>query len=261
MRDLLVHVEGIGWWTPGVADWNVAAPLLSSGAALPHDAAARPPAAVLPPNERRRAPEPVLIACEVAAQACAMAARDASTLPCVFASVHGDIAITDSLCATLAADPLQVSPTRFHNSVHNAPAGYWTVATHCHAASSAVSAWRDSLAAGLFEAAVQAHADGTPVLFAAYDIAACGALVDAVASPNAFGAALVLAPERSERTKVILRLRQAPAAPVANGSLAAPSTDPFLATRTLFAALARGANDQLQLSSGTSATLTIEVCA
>ena len=33
----------------------------------------------------------------------------------------------------LAADPRELSPTRFHNSVHNAPAGYWTVAAHCHA--------------------------------------------------------------------------------------------------------------------------------
>ena len=86
--------------------------------------------------------------CEVAAQACAMAARDAAALPCVFASTHGDLAITDYMCATLAGAPRELSPTKFHNSVHNAPAGYWTIATHCHAASNAVCAWRAQLRRG-----------------------------------------------------------------------------------------------------------------
>ncbi|MEO5622365.1 MAG: beta-ketoacyl synthase chain length factor [Dokdonella sp.] len=262
MDSLLVHVEGLGWWSPGVADWNAAAPLLRDDAAFPFDANARPAASVLPSNERRRAPEAVLIACDVAAQACAMAARDPASLPCVFVSAHGDLPTTDSLCATLAADPLQVSPTKFHNSVHNAPAGYWTVATHCHAASSAVSGWHTSLAAGLFEAAVQAHADATPVLFAAYDIAAIGPFIGTVAAPSAFGAALVLTAERSARTCVSLRLRHAPTLPdSAARADAAPRREPLLATHALFAALARAKDGEVHLPSGASSTLIIEVCA
>ena len=38
------------------------------------------------------------------------AGRDPATLPSVFASTHGDLTITDTICATLAADPRAMSP-------------------------------------------------------------------------------------------------------------------------------------------------------
>jgi len=139
MHTLTVSIEGIGLWAPGIADWPAALRVFA-GAAPDVAAVAKPSAAALPPAERRRAPEPVLIASEAAGQACAMAGRDPATLACVFASTHGDIAITDTMCETLAADPRELSPIRFHNSVHNAPSGYWTVATHCHAAATATKA-------------------------------------------------------------------------------------------------------------------------
>ena len=49
----------------------------------------------------------------------------------MFASTYGDLAITDYMCSTLAKAPMTLSPTRFHNSVHNAAAGYWSIATAC----------------------------------------------------------------------------------------------------------------------------------
>src|SRR5690606_15716402 len=65
MSTLTLHLEGIGWWSAGVADWSALAARLRAGDGLPVAAPpARPPAAVLPPNERRRAPELVLLACE-----------------------------------------------------------------------------------------------------------------------------------------------------------------------------------------------------
>ena len=255
MDELLVHIEGIGWWTPTAADWPHAAAQLR-GEAAPSAPATKPAATVLPPNERRRAPEPVLLACEAAAQACTMSGRDPATLPCVFASVHGDLAITDALCATLADDPLQLSPTRFHNSVHNAPAGYWTVATGCHAASSATSAWHGSFAAGLFEAAVQALADDTPVLFAAYDSAAPGPLATVVDAPVPHASAFVLSGTRGERTLASLRLRHA-----AQAVPAAVAGDPLAPLQPLFAALAGMRPATLHLPSGAATALAIEVLA
>lgn len=255
MDALTVHVEGIGWWSPGIADWPQLAARLREGTDLAIDASpARPPAAVLPPNERRRAPLPVLLACEASAQACAMAGRDAATLPCVFASVHGDLAITDEMCATLAGDPRELSPTRFHNSVHNAPAGYWTVATHCHAPSSAVSAWHRSFAAGLFEAAVQAGADATPVLYAAYDASAEGPLAEVVASSASFALAFVLAPARGERTLATLQLHH-------EADAMADVAEPAAATLPLLAALARGGTSNLRLAGGAASALSLEVSA
>lgn len=256
MDALTLHLEGIGWWSPGIGGWAQLAARLRAGEGLMAQAPpARAPAGVLPPNERRRAPEPVLLACEASAQACTMAARDAAGLPCVFASVHGDLAITHEMCATLAADPRELSPTRFHNSVHNAPAGYWTVATRCHAPSSAVSAWRCSFAAGLLEAAVQASADATPVLFAAYDASATGPLAEAVSASAPFALALVLAPERSAHTFATLQLRHQPDA---EGTT---SVDPAAATLPLLAALARGGASSLRLANGATSTLALKVSA
>jgi hypothetical protein len=259
---LIVHVEGIGWWSPGLADWNAAAHALRSDR-VPAPSDAQPAAAILPPGERRRAPEPVLLACEIAAQACVMAARDPAGLPCVFASVHGDLVITDALCATLAHAPLELSPTRFHNSVHNAPAGYWTIAARCHAASSAVSAWHGSFAAGLLEAAIQANAEQTPVLFAAYDNAVRGPLADVVQGAAPFAVALVVSPERTAQARAALHLRHlaelvpATLAPAPWDTLA--QTTPVAESLPLFIALARAQRADVTLRSGTSTALAIEV--
>ncbi|MGA9826778.1 MAG: beta-ketoacyl synthase chain length factor, partial [Rhodanobacteraceae bacterium] len=140
------------------------------------------------------ASDSVVLACEVAAQACAMAGRDASDLSSVFTSTEGDIAVTDYLCRTLAERPLELSPTRFHNSVHNAPAGYWSIASGCHAPSTAISASHMSFAAALLEAAAEALAEQVPVLLVAYDTRSPAPFSDVWPSDVLFGVALVVAP-------------------------------------------------------------------
>jgi Beta-ketoacyl synthase, N-terminal domain len=210
MDALIAYVDGVGLWTPRSPDWAALLRLLENGEAT-SDANTRPPASVLPPAERRRAPEPVLIACEAAAQACTMAAREPASLACVFTSTHGDLAITDAMCATLADDPRGLSPTRFHNSVHNAPAGYWTVATHCHKAATAISAAHGSFAAGLLEAAIEVISEGDAIVLSAYDIAAQGALADVAPSALPFATALVLSPTRGAHTLARLTLSMTPA--------------------------------------------------
>lgn len=253
---LTVHVEGIGWWSPEFADWAGAERWLREEAAPTRAHDGKPAATVLAPGERRRAPDLVLLACEVAAQAVAAAGREAAGLPCVFASMRGDVATTDALCATLAEAPLEVSPTRFHNSVHNAPAGYWTVATGCHAASTALAAGPASFAAGLLEAALETLSEGTPVVFAAYDIAARGPLAEVVHANTSLGMAFVLSGERGERTRATLRLRHA-----AGMIATAADAHPLAAALPLLRALARGEAAALRLPAGTASTLVIEVLA
>ncbi|URL58342.1 beta-ketoacyl synthase chain length factor [Luteibacter flocculans] len=189
---LSVWVSGIGLWAPGASTWDAFRDVVSGGA--PSGASERPVADVLPPNERRRAPESVLLAAAAAGQAVRMSGRDAATLPCVFASAHGDQVITDYMCQTLATAPLELSPTKFHNSVHNAPAGYWTIATHCHASSSAVSGGEQAFGAGLLEAASLAVADDRDVLLASYDIAGSGPLGAMTSTTGPFAVAMVLSP-------------------------------------------------------------------
>jgi hypothetical protein len=190
MSALQVHIEGIGLWAPSLGDF---AALQAHLKGEPVEApAARPAASMLPANERRRAPESVLLAVEVAGQAVAMSGREARDLPCVFSSTYGDQHISDYMCATLATAPAELSPTRFHNSVHNAPAGYWTIATGCQATSSAVSAGRASLGAGLLEAATLCIAEQRPVLLVCSDIAGLGPVGEMSATRLSFGMALVI---------------------------------------------------------------------
>ncbi|RAN75323.1 hypothetical protein B5P43_27270 [Bacillus sp. SRB_336] len=205
LRTSRVYVEGVGLWSPQLADFAALRSLLAGVAPLPPSA--RPAAATLPPNERRRAPESVLLAVEVAAQAVAMSGRDAAALACVFASSHGDQPITDYMCATLAQAPAELSPIRFHNSVHNAAVGYWTIATGCHAASTAVAAQRASFGAGLLEAVSQVLAEQRAVLLVCSDTAASGPLDEVTGCRQPFGCALVLAPQPGPATLARLDLQ------------------------------------------------------
>ena len=206
-------VEGIALWAPRLPGWDVASEVLAGRRAAPEAPAPRPTPSLLPPNERRRAPDSVAVSLEVASRACAHAGVDPATLPSVFASTHGDLAITDYMCQTLASSPSLLSPTRFHNSVHNAAAGYWTIAIGCMAPYTALSAHEHSFAGGLLEALTQAQADGQPVLYVAYDIEARGPLAAMAPSRYPLGAALVLSPSRTPRSRALLhwRLRPAPA--------------------------------------------------
>ena len=267
MTNLAVRIGGIGFWAPGWPDWATArAGLLGHAEADP--AALKPMPTTLPSAERRRAPTPVLLACEIAAQACAASGLAAETLPSVFVSTHGDLVITDYMCSTLASAPRELSPIRFHNSVHNAPAGYWTIAAHCHAASTSISSWHTSFAAALFEAAVQASADNVPVLLAAYDAESPGPLAEVSPSRTLFGVALVVLP--SGDGPQTLRLSMNPAADEGRTEAAAVALPPAFAAMaadnpmaaqslSLLAALAAGTSASLRLPAGRHAILGLEL--
>jgi Beta-ketoacyl synthase, N-terminal domain len=194
MTALSFRIEGIAFWAPSLPGWPVARAAFR-GEGVPVDPPAKRPAPeILAPAERRRAPDSVALALEVASAAVRASGRDPATLPSVFTSAHGDLAVNDYMSTTLATQPTAISPTRFHNSVHNAAAGYWTIATGCHAASSALTAFDASFAAGLLEAATQCVADDRPVLLVAFDVQAVGALASVTRSVGLLATALVIAP-------------------------------------------------------------------
>lgn len=202
-----VFVEGIGFWAPRLPGWDAAQAILRGEAAAPAAPAPRPSPALLAPNERRRAPDTVAVALEVASSACGSSGRDARELPSVFASTFGDTVVSDYLCDQLARAPLDTSPTKFHNSVHNAAAGYWAIATGCSRPYAAVSAHRYTFGVGLLTAAAQALTDGAAVLYVAYDIEARGPLATMAPSRGVLGGALVLAPTPSTRAAARLLWR------------------------------------------------------
>ena len=189
MREAVV--EGIGFWGSGLPDWDAACAWARVGV-QPAQVPARPAPMLLAANERRRAPATVAVALEAALAACEAAGREAAELPSVFTSTHGEMSISDYMCTTLASDPRAVSPTRFHNSVHNAAAGYWTIGTGAHVPATAISAGRASFAQGLVEAMAQLAAGSEAVLLVAYDGPACGPLGEVAPSEGLLGVALVL---------------------------------------------------------------------
>ncbi|UGB37930.1 beta-ketoacyl synthase chain length factor [Frateuria soli] len=265
MSALTVYVEGIGVWSPQLADFDALRAALMGE--VPTPPPPRPAATVLPAGERRRAPESVLLAVEVAAQAVAMSGREAAAMPCVFTSSHGDQAIMDYMCAVLASAPSELSPTRFHNSVHNAPAGYWTIATGCHAPSNAVCAQRASFGAGLLEAASLALADARPVLLVCSDTAGNGPLAEVTDSPAPFGCALVLSPQPGPSTlgRLVLHLcpGSIPDAPVASPVPAEwIARSPAAVALPLLALLAQGAGRcRLMAARSLAMDVRLEECA
>lgn len=197
---LQAFVDGIALWTPRRPSWPAWCEAVQTGAVAAAATAAatplsRPAPTLLGANERRRAPDSVLVALQVAESAVAASGHDAHTLASVFTSAHGDLPIIDALCRTLAADARLLSPTRFHHSVHNAASGYWAIGAGCHAPSTALSAFDTSFAAGLLEALVWCAVEQQPVLLVAYDTEACGALATVNRSRGLLGVALVLSPQ------------------------------------------------------------------
>lgn len=246
------YVDGVALWGSMVPGWETAREVLAGRAPPPAARSARPTPELLPPNERRRAPDSVAIALHAALSACQHAGRAPAALRSVFSSMHGDLAITDYMCSTLAADPKLVSPTRFHNSVHNAAAGYWSIGAGSMRPYTALSAGDLSFAVGLLESLLQLAATGEDVLFVSYDIEARGPLAGVAPSRDLLAAALVVASRPGERC--VARIDWdlvhgadvvASAAKPANAALVAGnSNEPCL---PVFEAFALGAESELIL--------------
>jgi len=176
--------------------------VLCGEAAFAAIAVPRPAVSLLPPAERRRCAPSVAWALAVAQEAVAQSGLDAGEFAVVFASSDGDGDIVHRLCTALATPAAAVSPTDFHNSVHNAATGYWSIGAHSQAASTAICAYDGSFAAGLLEAACQIAIEGRPVLLVAVDLPYPPPL--AVHRPVRHGLAVALALEPGPGLEVSL---------------------------------------------------------
>jgi hypothetical protein len=255
-----LRVCGIGAWATGMPGWDAMRAVARGEATPAADAPRRPAPEMLPPNERRRAPDSVLLALDAAQAACRAAGADPAALSSVFASTHGDLTITDAMCATLARAPAEVSPIRFHNSVHNAAAGYWTIGQGCRAASTAISAYRASLAQGLIEAAMQLQAGEPAVLLVAYDNGADGPLSHVSRSEGLFGLALVL--ERGDGDGALqLSLSDQPGVADGEGALHATLSGNAMAPALGFATLLAQGRGRCAMEAGRELWLHAELAA
>ena len=261
MKPLNARIEGIGWWSKGLPSWNDALAFARAGV-LPENAAARPSPRLLAPNERRRAPESVAVALEVALAACKAANRDPAALPSVFASTHGDLGITDYMSATLAGDdPASISPTRFHNSVHNAAAGYWTIGAGCMHPATALSAYDATFAQGLLEALVQLASGSEAVLLAAYDAGASGPLEAISNTVGTLGGSLLLAHGEGIGRAITVRLADGEASPAAGPLAQREAGNAMHPMLPLFDTLARDDAARIALNAGAGRVLVLDIAA
>lgn len=221
MHTLSAYIEGIGILGPGLNNWPDSRTVICGQRPYQPAKTVLPLPALLPAAERRRSGAIVRLTLATGLEAITAAGLDAATLPMVFSASGGDGENCHAICEMLASDDRQISPTRFHNSVHNAAAGYWSIATGAMSASTVLGAFDACFGAGLLETLTQVVVDDTRVVFLACDTGYPEPLHSARPIPDAFGIALVLAPQRSAKalTKITVSLTDAYADRLDDGAL------------------------------------------
>ena len=249
---LPASVLGVSVWGPGLEGWAASRAVLAGDSPYEPRPSPPPPPAILPPTERRRTGPVVRLALAVAQEAAAQAAAQAASgldpagLRSVFASSNGDGVVVGSILDALARGAegeRVVSPTQFHNSVHNAAAGYWSIATGSRQPATCLGAHDWTWAAALLTAMADVVANGQPVLLCCYDHPLPTPLDALRPTGAAFAAGLVLGPADAGRPS--LQVAYAAGAAGAGASLG-PGLDALMAANAsaralpLLAALARG---------------------
>lgn len=124
---------------------------------------------LIPAAMRRRTSTTTRMAITAAKMACTQASVDSENLASVFASLGGEIQVTDALCRLLPDENELLSPTQFHNSVHNTTAGYWSILNQCQEPTTAIAAADDTFAMGLIEVWTQLQQSRGDRLLVCYD--------------------------------------------------------------------------------------------
>lgn len=212
---ITLRVAGIGILGPGFDGWDASRALVAGELAYEGGDTAEPRSTLLSPTERRRMSYTTRLAVHVAQQALEQSGLPGDELATVFASSDGDTAILHQLCNALALPEKAVSPTAFHNSVHNAPAGYWSIATGSHTSSNSLSCYDATFVTGLLDAACQVTVEHRPVLLNVYDMKMPQPLYDARPIDISFAVALVLLPQASSTSlaRVDIELRPSDESP------------------------------------------------
>lgn len=265
MARLSAYIDGVGAVGPGFDDWTALSAILAGSPSWQVTPTAIPAATALPPAERRRCGAIVKLSLAVGLQTAAAAGLEAAALPTVFAASGGDGTNCHEICQQLATEDRLISPTRFHNSVHNAAAGYWSIATGATAPSSVLCAHDGSFGAGLLEALAQVCCDDSTTLLIAADTPYPEPLRSARPIPHEFGIALALAPRRGQRSlaRITVALHGGPGEQMADPQLEAlRAAVPAARGLPLLAMLARtqSGGTVLDYLEGSRLAVTVEPC-
>lgn len=192
-----VYVDGIGLFAPGLWGWSQSQPVLTNRAAYCQETIPPICTSILPRNEARRTTFTIRLALHAAQEATVGANTFLQDMCSVFTCSGGDPETLDKLLTALALSEKSVSPNLFNNSVHNAPAGYWSIATGSQQTSTSLTAYDASFAAGLLEAVGLLAVEQRPVLLVSYDVPPAPPLLPFRPVTIPFAAALLLSTHRS----------------------------------------------------------------
>lgn len=195
-----VYVESVGLFANGMESWSQAQPILRGEADHVFRDATLPSPEWLPPAERRRTSDIIKLALCAGREALVSADHSITDAYTVFTSSGGSGEVIHQICESLATAERDVSPTRFHNSVHNAPAGYWGIATRNEWPSTSLCAHDASFAAGMLEAIAQSRATAQPVLLLAHDLRYPPPLDGVRPVQGMFSVALLFTCEKTEKS-------------------------------------------------------------
>jgi hypothetical protein len=152
-----VYVCGVGLFTPGFGS-------VSAWCAGERDPGVeKPEASLLTGPLKRRATPLTRMSVEVFEQVARQAGRDPSSLQTVWANAHGEHTPAIKLLGMMHVGEGKLSPTQFHNSVHNTAGGYASIATANPSPSTTVSGGRELVASALLEAWCLLEASGRDV--------------------------------------------------------------------------------------------------
>lgn len=251
---LTLYVAGVGILGPGFDGWETGRALLTGQHPYVRGGSVEPRSTLQSATERRRMSYTTRLAVHVAQQALEQSGLPGDELATVFASSEGDTAILHQLCSALALPEKTVSPTAFHNSVHNAPAGYWSIATGSHASSNSLSCYDATFVTGLLDAGCQATVEHRPVLLNVYDMKMPEPLHAVRPIDVSFAAALVLLPRPSPASLARLDIELRPSEGLPESTLEQPAmeslrcTNPAARALPLLVALARARASKVVLA-------------
>ncbi len=186
-------VHSVGVLGPGITNWESCQLLFKEQKPYDDSVMPDPMPSILPANECRRSSDVVRWSLQVAQEAVQHSQLDPKTMATVFASSGGEVGILHKICQSLESPTPLVSPTLFHQSVHNAAAGYWSIASGSQRSSTSLACYDSSFGGGLLEAVTLLSADQEEsVLFVTYDTPAPFPLHDTRPLLAPFAVAFVL---------------------------------------------------------------------
>ncbi len=196
-----VYVAGIGVLGPGFEGWAKSAPILQGQVPYIAEPLKLDAPEILSGRERRRSGPTIRLALNAAQEAVGQAGIPAPELAAVFGSSAGNSMEIHQILESLATPEMLVSPTLFHNSVHNSAVGYWCISTGCHEPATSIAAHDFTFPATMLKGVAQSVTEVRPVLLTVFDSPFPAPLDRERHFTDSFAVALVLTPRPSPGSK------------------------------------------------------------